>query len=260
MNQSEAINILAIYLGMRDIANLTTQELNQKYDIKKADICVLYGGSILQGGDEFAKAIKNKIAKHYIISGSHGHTTAYLRKNIQKEFSDLKVAELTEAQLFQYYLQKKYNVKADLLEERSTNCGNNVTYVLDLLKKNNIKAKKIIVMQDATMQRRMAAVFKKEAPEIKVINYASYRMKVNEQNDELFFENLPRGMWSMQHYVSLLLGEIPRLRDDENGYGPNGKNYLAHVSIPNEVEKSFTVLAKVYPDLIRTANSAYATK
>lgn len=30
-------------------------------------------------------------------------------------------------------------------------------------------------------------------------------------------------------------GEIPRLRDDVNGYGPKGKKFIAHVNIPDKV-------------------------
>ena len=35
--------------------------------------------------------------------------------------------------------------------------------------------------------------------------------------------------------LSLLTGEIRRLRDDEHGYGPRGKGFLPHVDIPEDV-------------------------
>lgn len=44
---------------------------------------------------------------------------------------------------------------------------------------------------------------------------------------------------------SLLWGEIPRLTDDADGYGPRGKNFIAHVDIPTEV---------------RAANPAFASR
>lgn len=53
-------------------------------------------------------------------------------------------------------------------------------------------------------------------------------------------------MWSMKHYISLLLGEIPRVRDDENGYGPLGKNFIAHVEIPTDVMSVFDYLQEKY--------------
>jgi hypothetical protein len=47
----------------------------------------------------------------------------------------------------------------------------------------------------------------------------------------------PRGdaAWDFQRFVSLVLGEIRRLHDDENGYGPRGANYIEHVDVPAEV-------------------------
>lgn len=41
------------------------------------------------------------------------------------------------------------------------------------------------------------------------------------------------------------MGEIPRLSDDANGYGPNGKNYIAHVDIPENVKIAFEELKMV---------------
>ncbi|MEC1526056.1 hypothetical protein P9D43_29115 [Neobacillus niacini] len=68
------------------------------------------------------------------------------------------------------------------------------------------------------------------------------------------------GMWDIKMYIFLLMGEIPRLLDDENGYGPNGKNYIAHVDIPVNVLKAFEELKVEYADLVRAANPLYASK
>lgn len=56
------------------------------------------------------------------------------------------------------------------------------------------------------------------------------------------------------------MGEIPRLADNEEGYGSNGKNYLAHVDIPDEVQRAFEELKKVYGEQTREANALYASK
>ena len=65
-------------------------------------------------------------------------------------------------------------------------------------------------------------------------------------------------MWEMNRYISLPLGEIPRLSDDENGYGPRGKGFIAHVDIPTEVRNAFHELCDEYSELIRIANPLYA--
>ena len=43
------------------------------------------------------------------------------------------------------------------------------------------------------------------------------------------------GLWSKERYISLLLGEMKRVIDDKDGYGPNGKQYIEHVEVPQKI-------------------------
>lgn len=88
-NVAEALNILGNFCGKRDIAELTSEQLQDKYGIKQADVLVLFGGSIIYGGDVLAEAMKNGVAKKYIIVGGVGHTTEALRKNLEKKCLNL---------------------------------------------------------------------------------------------------------------------------------------------------------------------------
>jgi hypothetical protein len=54
------------------------------------------------------------------------------------------------------------------------------------------------------------------------------------------------------------MGEVPRLRDDRHGYGHAGQGFIAHVDIPENVEKAFSELKNIYGDQIRKANPLYA--
>ena len=233
-NVAENINILAKFLGTRDIDALNQEELFNRYGIHQVDVMVLFGGSILEGGDVLASGIKNFV-------GGAGHTTDTLRQVVHLEYPDIETTDLSEAEIFQKYIKHVYGCMADYLETKSTNCGNNITYLLDLLKENNISFKSIILSQDASMQRRMAAGLKKYVKEdVTIINI--------------------HGMWSINRYVNLLMGEIPRLSDDANGYGPNGKNYIAHVDIPENVMIAFEELKLVFGSETREANPLYASK
>lgn len=255
------INILGRFCGKRDVKELTVKELNENYGITQADVMVLFGGSILCGGDVLAYAIKNRIAKHYIIVGGAGHTTETLRLNVHKEFPMIKTDGRTEAEIFDEYIKYKYGLQADYLENKSTNCGNNITYLLELLKRENISFKSIILSQDATMQRRMEAGLCKYVDEnVIIINYAVYEANVIAKNSDLVFEKKIYGMWDIERYISLLMGEIPRLSDCTEGYGPKGKNFIAHVDIPENVKIAFLELKKEYKDKIRKANPLYASE
>ncbi|KAG5796727.1 hypothetical protein H9Q69_004223 [Fusarium xylarioides] len=57
-----------------------------------------------------------------------------------------------------------------------------------------------------------------------------------------FDQNQNGGLWSMERLMSLLVGEIPRMRDNENGYGPRGKGSIVHVDIPQDVEDAWIIL------------------
>ncbi|EOW1952293.1 TPA: YdcF family protein [Enterococcus faecalis] len=259
-NVAEALNILGNFCGKRDIAKLTSEQLQDKYGIKQADVLVLFGGSIIYGGDVLAEAMKNGVAKKYIIVGGVGHTTEALRKKFRKEMPQLDVDDLSEAEIFKNYLKLKYKLEPDLLECKSTNCGNNITYLLDLLKESGLIYESIILLQDSTMQRRMEAGLRKYIDKnIDIINYAVYSVNVVVKNGRLSFERPILGMWDLEKYMSLLMGEIQRLSDNENGYGPKGKNFIEHVEIPAEVKKAYDELCVNYANLVRKANPLYAS-
>ena len=214
---ADAINVLGQFCGMRDVERLDSAALLAKYSIPQADVFVLFGGSILAGGDLLAQAMKDRIAKAYVIVGGAGHTTEALRQKVHG--------------------------------------------VLEMLKENNIKCSSIILCQDATMQRRMDAGLRKyTSGDLLIINYASYRASVIVKDDDLVYSEPIHGMWNMDRYVNLLMGEIPRLKDDESGYGPKGKNFIAHVDIPETVYDAFKQLKAVYGDITREANPEYASK
>lgn len=255
---AESMNILGAFCGMRDVSDLTCDHLQETFGFRQADAMVLFGGSILAGGDVFAQAIRNQVAQRYIIVGGEGHTTQALRDRVHALYPDIITDHLPEAEVFSLWLLRKYGLKADLLECASTNCGNNITNLLSLLDQNGISLSNVILTQDASMQRRMDAGMRKHAPDVRIVNFAAYSAKAVVRDGALTFSESIPGMWDFDRYVSLLLGEIPRLTDDENGYGPCGKNFIAHVDIPDDVRRAFDFLAGLNPELIREANPQYA--
>lgn len=261
MDRAELINILGDFCGKRDIPNLTQKSLQNVYGIKKADIFVLFGGSILEGGNVLAEAIKAEVAETYIIVGGAGHTTETLREIVRQNLKEIDTKDLTEAEIFNMYIKEVHGLQANYLECKSTNCGNNITLLLELIQTNNIKCNSIILAQDATMQYRMTATLKKyTSNELLVINYATYQVYVIEKDNELVFQKQPLGMWNMDRYITLLMGEIPRLSDDDNGYGPQGKNFISHVDIPQQVKYAFEELKSIFSESVREANPLYASK
>ena len=253
---AEAVNILGNFCGPRDIDELTTAALEDKFHISRVDVAVLFGGSILAGGEVFAEIMKNQLAKKYVIVGGAGHTTETLRKKMAASLGREVSSDACEAELFNEYLQEKYGLTADYLEKESTNCGNNITFLLSLLEREKLPHGTVLMVQDATMQRRMEAGWRHHAGAGLVVNYAAYSVRVIGSEKGLAYEKEPTGMWDMERYVNLLMGDAQRLQDTPDGYGPQGKNFIAHVDIPLTIREAFLYLQKFYG--VRKANPVYA--
>lgn len=258
----ENLNILVDFLAKRDIDKLTAKALEEKYKISQVDLLILFGGCIPEGCEVFYTAYENNFAKNYMMVGGVGHTTNILRDKMQSVLLDYDVVNKSEAEIMMMYLKQKYSMQDVILETKSTNCGNNVINALGLIEKLKLNVKSIAFIQDATMQYRMEAGFKKYVKdEIKLINFAGYKAYFTIKNDEIVIEdNDFWGIWDKYKYIELLMGEIPRLKDDINGYGPNGKDFIAHVDIPLKVEKAFNDLKNQLNVQIRKANELFATK
>ncbi|MCI6844001.1 MAG: hypothetical protein MR874_04485 [Coriobacteriaceae bacterium] len=128
------INTLAGFLGMRDVPALTRDALAARYGFERADVMALFGGSILAGGDVLADAMRSGVARTYVIVGGAGHTTETFRSRARALCPGLAFGDdATEAQIFSSYVSRVHGLGVDLLETRSTNCGNNITYLRDLL-------------------------------------------------------------------------------------------------------------------------------
>ena len=257
---AENINILADFCGVRDIEELRQNALKEKYGFEKADVLILFGGSIPAGCDTAAAGYLNGAARRLMIVGGEGHTTEFLRQNIHDQCPEIETNGRMEADIMEEYISQKYGIQNILIERTSTNCGNNITNALEVLKNSRVETKNVILMQDAAMQRRMWAGFAKHTPDITAVNFAAYRNKVIVENEKLeFCDKSLWGMWSMEQYITLLMGEIPRLSNDTNGYGPKGCNYIAEVDIPDTVQNAFVELKDIYSENIRTANPKYAS-
>lgn len=260
---AQAVNVLGRFCGVRDVAELTPAALRGRFGFERADAMVLFGGSILAGGDVLADAMRIGVADRYVIVGGAGHTTDTLRQVVADACPDVETAGRTEAEIFQGYLRTVHGLEADFLETASTNCGNNIIYLLDLLAREGVPCDRVILTQDATMQRRMDAGMRKFSPATTVVNYAAYSVEAVAGESACggltFAGDVPRGMWNMNRYINLLMGEIPRLTDDVQGYGPAGAGYIAHVDMPAEVAAAYELLRDEYGAAARVANSAFAS-
>ena len=133
------------------------------------------------------------------------------------------------------YLRREHGIEEVLLERRSSNCGENVVRARDLVRGAGLAPASVALVQDPTMQRRMDAVFRLVWPDAVAVNRPGPRRG--------------RFAWPHDRWVALVMGEVPRLRDDADGYGPRGRGFQAHVDVPPEVEAAYAAAALRTPGL-----------
>lgn len=218
-----------------------------------------------------------------VLCGGRGHSTQFMHDAVAahprfsmiaddiKGYSEARIFQAI-AQEFYYGLQTQTVIRTDeqannsllgrlsiIVEDESTNCGANAACTRAILKKHGVHSPlRITIAQDPTMSRRTKASFEKVYehdnyyPEI--LSWPTFvpHVKVSSSTgkDEPFdydIESLTAeqvlGLWDRQRFMSLLVGEIPRLRDDADGYGPKGKGFISHVDIPEAVERAWQILS-----------------
>lgn len=255
------INEISKFLAVRDIVKLDSRELDKSFGIRKVDILILLGNSIPYTIKCAVEAYKNNLCDKILINGGIGHSTEILREQIRKDekFNCIKVENRAEADIFFDIMTKIYDVPENniIVENQSTNCGDNALKAVNLLKKLDISYSSLLLVQDPTMQLRTYASFKKhdDNKDVKIINYAPFIPVIN--SDLKLINKDIDGIWDEKRYLELIMGEIPRLRDDINGYGPCGKNFINHVDVPHEIEDCYNRLNAMIKDNGLSGRSEY---
>lgn len=207
------------------------------------DLIILAGNSLPLLAQYCSKRLDEKIAPQLLISGGKGHGTSRLVDNINQQ-SILSEDEYTpldsEASLLGKIVVKsrKYVYGELLLEEKSRNTGENAKFSLELLQSTQKEKQRVLLLQDPMMLRRTKLTFQKEFP---VEKYSFYGFTpyipslVNLKEPLQFQDSQLNGLWEKDYLVSLIMGEIKRLYDTKEGYGPKGRGFLPHVDLPAEV-------------------------
>ena len=198
-----------------------------------------------------------------MIVGGIGHSTKYLINNVLKDnkYKDININinDKSEAEILSEIIATTENIKQNkiILENKSTNCGSNAYESFKLLKDRDQIPKSIILIQDPTMQLRSYLSFFKEWQTEKtlIISYSPFIPKLKgTYNSYEYINKKIDGLWTKERFIDLVMGEIPRLIDDENGYGPNGKGFIPHVDIPKEVSDSYKRLVSYYGEYDKIKN------
>jgi len=212
--------------------------------------CIVLAGNAVIPTIDAACELAASSGLPLIVSGGIGHSTPFLYAAIARHsrYNKVRTTGRTEAAIIGDIARQFWKIPAEklLLEERSTNCGENARFSWALIRERNLRVKTLVVVQDPTMQRRTMATFARVLEdvndEVRCVSYPGFTPELNNGSHGLSFLPRREGLWPVERYLSLIPGELARLRDDEQGYGPNGRDYIAHVDMPEEIAHAWQVI------------------
>lgn len=251
-----------------DVNNLTRflahEQISDLRECNDVDCIVICASAVLNQASTLFSILESRptLTKTVVLVGGIGHSTSLIYEAVARHpryhtIHD-QIVGLPEAQVLLRILEKFFDRQSIenegcrvLMEDRSTNCGANAIETRKVLENARVTdAKTCIVIQDQTMSLRTIASFDKAfedvpkdsrlkflacpvfVPQVQMIN--GELVYLLDGNDGIRAEDL----WETKRLCELLVGEVARLKDDENGYGPKGKGFIGHVDVPVEVEES----------------------
>lgn len=160
------------------------------HDLEKADCILVLGSHDTRVAERAAELYLQKWAPLLIFSGGLGRLT----EGVWTE---------TEADLFaKIAIDKGVPREAILIENKSTNTGENILFTRQLLRENKIDPQSFIVVQKPYMERRSFATFKKHWPDKKLIV----------TSPQISFENYPNAEIPVEQVINIMAGDLQRIK------------------------------------------------
>ncbi len=132
-----------------------------------------------------------------------------------------------------------------MVEDRSTNCGENARFTREMLAATGIAPRAGVVLQDPTMQRRTMATFARvwqdETVAPQWYSTPGCAPLLGNTANGLAFRGDAAGLWPVGRYLSLILGELPRLLDAP-GIRPARKRFYRPCRYPRPDPRSRTTV------------------
>jgi hypothetical protein len=254
------INILSSFLSDNQLQDLATSS--------PVDCIVICASAVLYGAEVLFSTLQRNpfLTRALVLCGGIGHSTKHLYDSVQAHPTFSRIAEkvqgLPEAEVLERILDEFFDRSLItkegcqiLLESQSTNCGQNASRCRTVLDEAGFQAPHTcIVIQDPTMMLRTKASFEKAyedvsspgliiscpvlVPQVQLSHSGQLEYSDNRRLVERGETPSPQ-LWSQTRFLDLIMGEVPRLRDDKDGYGPQGQGFIPHVDVPAHVEAAW---------------------
>lgn len=200
MDKQQLISALVNYLKM-----------NQS--IQQSDCILVLGSHDLRVAQRAVDLFNQGLAPYITFSGGIGRLSGDFPKPEAEVFADKAI---------------KLGVPKNkiIIENKSTNTGENIKFSLKLLKEKELTPGSFIIVTQPFLGRRAFATFKKLFPDKKASVTAPL----------LDFENYKHGESTDEDIIKLMLGEIERIKEYPE------KGYQIYQEIPEEVWDAYNEL------------------
>jgi uncharacterized SAM-binding protein YcdF (DUF218 family) len=157
---------------------------------EKSDCIMVLGSHDMRVADRGAELYLEGMAPWLIFSGGLGNFT----KEMWTE---------SEADLFATIARRRGVADASILiENKSTNTGENILFTQRLLKEKNLHPNSFILVQKPYMERRSFATFKKHWPD----------KKLCVTSPQISFEEYPTAEIPLDRVINIMVGDLQRIK------------------------------------------------
>ena len=183
---------------------------------EKADVIMALGSNDIRVAQKAAELFKEGYAPYILFSGNVGVLT---KDNFAKPEAEVFADEA-----------KKLGVPEGviLIENESTNTGENIIFSKKLLEECELDIKKILLISKPYMLRRAYATFKKQWPGVDFIVSAP----------DLSFNNYPNDILPKELVINIMVGDTQRIKEYPS------KGFQIEQEMPIEVWDAFNELVK----------------
>jgi uncharacterized SAM-binding protein YcdF (DUF218 family) len=189
--------------------------LKLDHKLEKSDAILVLGSHDIRVAERGAQLFLDGLAPLLIFSGGRGRLTADWQKTEADSFAEVAI---------------KMGVPKDkiIIENKSTNTGENIEFTKVLLAKRNLNPRKFIVVQKPYMERRAYATFKKRWPEKGIIV----------TSPQIDFDHYPTKDITKDEIINIMLGDLQRMRIYP------AKGFQITQDIPEDIWAAFEELVK----------------
>ena len=189
---------------------------HMNHQLKKADCIFVLGSLDTRVAEYAADLFLQGLAPYIIFSGGLGSLTTNIFKKPEAEiFADIAITK---------------GVPEDkiIIENKSTNTGENVLFTKEILKQRGLDLHSFILVQKPYMERRTYATFKKIWPEKEFIV----------TSPQINFEDYPNNEISNKMVINIMVGDLQRIKV----YPERG--FQIYQEIPKNVWEAYEKLVK----------------